>query len=200
MTARKRALARAVLAAGLCSRGQRARMRKRRSRSASCCPTPEPTPRSGAAIENGFQPVRAGAGRQARRARDRVLQGRRRVRAVEGRRQRQQADQARQRRRASSAPCTRASSMAMAKVAKDTSTLLDRSQRRCATPSPARCARRNIFRSSFSNWQPGLRDGQGRSRARARRRSSTITWKYAAGDESVQGLQGRHCRRSAARS
>ena len=53
----------------------------------------------GNAIENGFKLYVAGAGRQARRPRDRVLQGRRRVRAVEGHRQRQQADQARQRRR-----------------------------------------------------------------------------------------------------
>ena len=47
-----------------------------------------------------LQALRPGAGRQARRARDPVLQGRRRVGAVEGDRQRQQADQARQRRRA----------------------------------------------------------------------------------------------------
>ena len=46
-----------------------------------------------------LQALRPGAGRQARRARDPVLQGRRRVRAAEGDRQRQQADQARQRRR-----------------------------------------------------------------------------------------------------
>ena len=53
----------------------------------------------GTAIENGFKLYVSGAGRQARRARDPVLQGRRRVRAAEGDRQRQQADQARQRRR-----------------------------------------------------------------------------------------------------
>ena len=47
-----------------------------------------------------LQALRAGARRQARRARDPVLQGRRRVGAFQGHRQRQQADQARQRRRA----------------------------------------------------------------------------------------------------
>ena len=49
----------------------------------------------------------------------------------------------------------------------------------------------NIFRSSFSNWQPALRDGQGRWPSKGTKKAVTITWKYAAGDESVEGLQGR---------
>ena len=78
--------------------------------------------------------------------------------------------------------------MAMAKVAKDTNTLLIIPNAGARAVTGPMCAP-NIFRSSFSNWQPGYRDGQGRRRARARRRSSTITWKYAAGDESVQGFK-----------
>ena len=47
----------------------------------------------------------------------------------------------------------------------------------------------NIFRSSFSNWQPALRRWASRMVERATRNVVTITWKYAAGDEAVQGFK-----------
>ncbi|HEX8741423.1 MAG TPA: ABC transporter substrate-binding protein, partial [Casimicrobiaceae bacterium] len=46
----------------------------------------------------------------------------------------------------------------------------------------------NIFRTSFTNWQPGY--GTGRMMADRRIRTAvTLTWKYAAGDESVNGFK-----------
>ncbi len=42
----------------------------------------------------------------------------------------------------------------------------------------------NIFRSSFSNWQPGYAMGEVAAK-RGYKKAVTITWKYAAGDESV---------------
>jgi branched-chain amino acid transport system substrate-binding protein len=46
----------------------------------------------------------------------------------------------------------------------------------------------NIFRSSFSNWQPGYAMGEVVAK-RGHKRVVTITWKYAAGDESVGGFK-----------
>jgi branched-chain amino acid transport system substrate-binding protein len=46
----------------------------------------------------------------------------------------------------------------------------------------------NIFRSSFSNWQPGYAMGKVAGEKGAKK-VVTITWKYAAGDESVQGFK-----------
>jgi branched-chain amino acid transport system substrate-binding protein len=46
----------------------------------------------------------------------------------------------------------------------------------------------NIFRSSFSNWQPGYAMGKVAGE-RGAKKVATITWKYAAGDESVQGFK-----------
>ena len=47
----------------------------------------------------------------------------------------------------------------------------------------------NIFRSSFTNWQPGYAMGEAMAK-KGHKNVVTITWKYAAGDECVQGLQG----------
>jgi branched-chain amino acid transport system substrate-binding protein len=49
------------------------------------------------------------------------------------------------------------------------------------------CAQ-NIFRSSFSNWQPGYAMGEVAAK-RGAKKAVTITWKYAAGDESVGGFK-----------
>jgi branched-chain amino acid transport system substrate-binding protein len=46
----------------------------------------------------------------------------------------------------------------------------------------------NIFRSSFSNWQPGNAMGEVMAK-RGIKKVVTITWKYAAGDESVKGFK-----------
>lgn len=46
----------------------------------------------------------------------------------------------------------------------------------------------NIFRSSFSNWQPGYAMGQVVA-SRGLKRVVTLTWKYAAGEQSVKGFK-----------
>jgi branched-chain amino acid transport system substrate-binding protein len=77
--------------------------------------------------------------------------------------------------------------MAMAKVAKDTDTLLIVPNAGARAMTGSMCAP-NIFRSSFSNWQPGYAMGKVAGE-RGARKVATITWKYAAGDESVQGFK-----------
>jgi branched-chain amino acid transport system substrate-binding protein len=46
----------------------------------------------------------------------------------------------------------------------------------------------NIFRSSFSNWQPGYAMGEVVAK-KGHKKVVTITWKYAAGDETVKGFK-----------
>ena len=77
--------------------------------------------------------------------------------------------------------------MAMAKVAKDTGTLLIIPNAGAGAATGALCAE-NIFRSSFSNWQPGYAMGEVLAK-RGAKKVVTITWKYAAGDESVGGFK-----------
>jgi len=77
--------------------------------------------------------------------------------------------------------------MAMAKVAKDTNTLLVIPNAGARAVTGPMCAP-NIFRSSFSNWQPGYAMGKVAG-DRGAKKVATITWKYAAGDESVQGFK-----------
>jgi branched-chain amino acid transport system substrate-binding protein len=77
--------------------------------------------------------------------------------------------------------------MAMAKVAKDTNTLLVIPNAGARAVTGPMCAP-NIFRSSFSNWQPGYAMGKVAGEKGAKK-VATITWKYAAGDESVQGFK-----------
>jgi branched-chain amino acid transport system substrate-binding protein len=77
--------------------------------------------------------------------------------------------------------------MAMAKVAKDTNTLLVIPNAGARAVTGPMCAP-NIFRSSFSNWQPGYAMGKVAGE-RGAKKVATITWKYAAGDESVQGFK-----------
>jgi branched-chain amino acid transport system substrate-binding protein len=77
--------------------------------------------------------------------------------------------------------------MAMAKVAKDTNTLLVIPNAGAGAVTGPMCAP-NIFRSSFSNWQPGFAMGKVAGE-RGAKKVVTITWKYAAGDESVEGFK-----------
>ena len=77
--------------------------------------------------------------------------------------------------------------MAMARVAKDSGTLLIVPNAGAEAVTGAMCAP-NIFRSSFSNWQPGYAMGEVVAK-KGHKRAVTITWKYAAGDESVKGFK-----------
>jgi len=77
--------------------------------------------------------------------------------------------------------------MAMAKAAKDSGTLLIVPNAGADAITGSMCAP-NIFRSSFSNWQPGYAMGEVVAK-RGHRNVVTITWKYAAGDESVGGFR-----------
>ena len=77
--------------------------------------------------------------------------------------------------------------MAMARVARETGTLLIVPNAGAQAVTGPMCAP-NIFRSSFSNWQPGFAAGEVVGK-RGHKRVVTITWKYAAGDESVAGFK-----------
>jgi branched-chain amino acid transport system substrate-binding protein len=77
--------------------------------------------------------------------------------------------------------------LAMAKVAKDSNTLLVIPNAGAEDVTGPMCAP-NIFRSSFSNWQPGYAMGVVAAQ-RGAKKVMTITWKYAAGDESVGGFR-----------
>lgn len=77
--------------------------------------------------------------------------------------------------------------MAMARAAKESGTLLIVPNAGADAITGPMCAP-NIFRSSFSNWQPGFAMGQVMAQ-RGVRKVVTITWKYAAGDELVQGFK-----------
>ena len=77
--------------------------------------------------------------------------------------------------------------MAMAKVAKESGTLMINPNGGADAVTGAMCAI-NIFRSSFSNWQPGFAIGQAMA-AKGHKTAATITWKYAAGDEMAKGFK-----------
>jgi branched-chain amino acid transport system substrate-binding protein len=77
--------------------------------------------------------------------------------------------------------------MAMAKVAKDNGTLLIVPNAGADAVTGPMCAP-NIFRSYFSNWQPGYAMGTVMA-AKGLKKVVTITWKYGAGDESVRGFK-----------
>ncbi len=77
--------------------------------------------------------------------------------------------------------------MAMAKVAKESGTLLIVPNAGAAAVTGTMCAP-NIFRSSFTNWQPGYAMGEVAAK-KGHKRIATITWKYAAGDEAVKGFK-----------
>jgi branched-chain amino acid transport system substrate-binding protein len=77
--------------------------------------------------------------------------------------------------------------MAMAKAAKQSGTLLIVPNAGANDVTGAMCAP-NIFRSSFSNWQPGYAMGEAVGK-RGHKKVVTITWKYGAGIESVKGFK-----------
>jgi branched-chain amino acid transport system substrate-binding protein len=77
--------------------------------------------------------------------------------------------------------------MAMAKVAKESNTLLVVPNAGADAVTGPLCAP-NIVRSSFSNWQPGYAMGEVVAK-KGHKKVVTITWKYAAGDESVKGFK-----------
>ena len=77
--------------------------------------------------------------------------------------------------------------LAMAKVARENNTLLiDPNAGADALTGPL-CAP-NLFRTSFSNWQPGYAMGKAALKL-GKKTAVTFTWKYAAGDEMVAGFK-----------
>jgi branched-chain amino acid transport system substrate-binding protein len=77
--------------------------------------------------------------------------------------------------------------LAMAKVAKESNTLLIVPNAGADAVTGPLCGP-NIVRSSFSNWQPGYAMGEVMAK-KGHKKVVTITWKYAAGDESVKGFK-----------
>ncbi|AZG09473.1 ABC transporter permease [Pigmentiphaga sp. H8] len=78
--------------------------------------------------------------------------------------------------------------MAMAKVAKDNKTLLIIPNAGADDVTGPLCAP-NIFRSSFSNWQPAYAMGLVAATQLKHKTAVTLSWKYAAGDESTNGFK-----------
>jgi len=76
--------------------------------------------------------------------------------------------------------------LAMARAAKESNTLLIVPNAGADALTGAQCAP-NIYRSSFSNWQPGYAAGVVAS-GKGYRKAMTITWNYAAGQETVKGF------------
>ncbi len=77
--------------------------------------------------------------------------------------------------------------LAMAKVARDNNTLLIIPNAGAGDITGPLCAP-NIFRTSFSNWQPGYAMGKVAAE-QTKKTAVTFTWKYAAGEESVGGFK-----------
>ena len=77
--------------------------------------------------------------------------------------------------------------MAMAKVAKATNTLLIVPNAGANAVTGAMCGK-NICHSSFTNGQPGYAMGEALAK-KGLKKVVTITWKYAASDESVAGFK-----------
>ena len=76
---------------------------------------------------------------------------------------------------------------AMARAAKDSGTLLIVPNAGADAVTGPMCAQ-NIFRSSFSNWQPAYAAGEVVAK-QGKKTAVTISWKYAAGDESAAGFK-----------
>lgn len=77
--------------------------------------------------------------------------------------------------------------MAMVKVATDNDTMLIIPNAGAAAATGAACAP-NIFRTSFTNWQPGFAMGKVMA-ARGHKRAVSVSWDYAAGHESMGGFK-----------
>jgi branched-chain amino acid transport system substrate-binding protein len=78
--------------------------------------------------------------------------------------------------------------LAMAKVARDTSTLLIVPNAGAGDLTGALCAP-NVFRTSFTMWQSGFAMGKVAAEREKKKTAVTFTWKYAAGEESVAGFK-----------
>jgi branched-chain amino acid transport system substrate-binding protein len=76
--------------------------------------------------------------------------------------------------------------LAMAKAARDSNTLLIIPNAGAGDITGPMCAQ-NIVRSSFSNWQPGYAMGTVVGQ-KGVKRAMTITWSYAAGNETVKAF------------
>jgi branched-chain amino acid transport system substrate-binding protein len=76
--------------------------------------------------------------------------------------------------------------LAMARAAKESNTMLIVPNAGADAITGAMCAP-HIFRSSFSNWQPGYATGVVAA-GKGYKRAMTITWNYAAGQETVKGF------------
>ena len=76
--------------------------------------------------------------------------------------------------------------LAMARAVRESNTLLIVPNAGADAITGAMCAP-NIFRSSFSNWQPGYATGVVAAQ-KGHKRAMTITWNYAAGAETVKGF------------
>ena len=76
--------------------------------------------------------------------------------------------------------------LAMARVAKESKTLMIVPNAGADAITGPQCAP-NIFRSSFSTWQPGYATGVVAAQ-KGYKRAMTITWNYAAGTETVKGF------------
>src|SRR5512147_1060070 len=77
--------------------------------------------------------------------------------------------------------------VAMAKVARDNNVLLIVPNAGAGALTGPLCAP-NIFRTSFTNWQPGYAMGKV-ALEQKKKTAVTFTWKYAAGDEMVGGFK-----------
>ena len=77
--------------------------------------------------------------------------------------------------------------LGMARAARESNTLLIVPNAGAGAITGPLCAP-NIFRSSFSNWQPGYGAGVVAA-GKGYKRAMTITWNYAAGNETVQGFK-----------
>ena len=77
--------------------------------------------------------------------------------------------------------------MAMAKAAKESGTVLIVPNAGADAVTGPMCAP-NIFRSSFSNWQTAYPMGLVAAKE-GKKTAMTITWKYAAGEEAVNGMK-----------
>ena len=78
--------------------------------------------------------------------------------------------------------------MAMAKAAKESGTVLIVPNAGADAVTGPMCAP-NIFRSSFTNWQPAFAMGEVAATQEKKKKIIPITWKYAAGDEAVNGFK-----------
>ncbi|MDH5340680.1 MAG: ABC transporter substrate-binding protein [Rubrivivax sp.] len=75
----------------------------------------------------------------------------------------------------------------MAKAAKESGTLMIVPNAGAGAITGPLCAK-NIFRSSFSNWQPGYATGLVAA-SKGYKTAMTITWNYSAGAETVKGFR-----------